>query len=394
MAFSIMSLSEAVSRSRYYGYNDNVAPYEFATDDINECSAEMDYVLTSESVTMAELFAVTEEIMAEAAVTSPRSLGVITENVFTKIKDGLKKFFDKIIAMVKGIIDKLKAFFYKMTGKTSKWLEVMKPRIEAVKSNQTGWEQVKAETYPYDQTYIYTTMNQAVAKLADQWNGSDNPMTKMYEGVKAWIKDVAAKGSEYERPTDGEDKKPGAVKEDDPQLKELVKDTKDTLKDLEDDKKKFPKDVASIIGVSANSSMDAIWAECSKKARGGKAEKVSVTIGSNVDKMITALEQQSDKVSDLKDAYEKHLKDLVEFKSNLDQDDIKLDENDKIPGNLRSAIQDNANAAFKYISEMTSLVESAMNKARSVNLALIQEMASSYMSALTTFASYKAPKKS
>ena len=402
MALTAFMLSEAVTSAKRGGYAGKVAPYEFATDNINECMSEMGYMLMMESNEMAEAFMITDEIMAEAAISNPDVVDSLTESVFSKIKDGVKKFFDKIISMVKGIIDKLKAYFYKMTNKTQKWLTVMKPKIEAVKSNQTGYEKVTAETYAYDKNYINDGMNAGVKALADEWAKTVIPMNKATGGAATSLKDQVAnlKSTRQDMATSrqvagaSDDKPASAVDAKNADLVSLEKQAKDAATALEDYKKKFPKLVASKMGASNATTLDAVWTDCAKKARGGKSEKTTITVGNQVDAMISALEGMDDAVTKMKDTYESHLKDLTDFKSDLDADDFKIEDDAKVPGNLMTAVRNVVSAQYKYITEVTSMVEQAMNSAKSHNLAYLQEMSQAYMSSLTTFAAYKASKKS
>ncbi|MCM1230057.1 MAG: hypothetical protein NC489_07990 [Ruminococcus flavefaciens] len=398
---NVLALTEAVTRAATRGIASNIAPYQFASDNINECSAEMDLVIMTESVEMAEMFMVTEEIMAEAAINNPAALDTINENVFSKIWDGMKKFFDKIISMVKGIIDKLKAHIYKMSGKTSKWLTVMKPKIEDVKRNQSGYEKVTFEGYDYDAAYIKDGMNSGVAALGNDWKKSVIPSLSDAEKTGQSLMQQVAKlrsntdagvaASRDASVPDGQ--KANAVDSKNSNLTQYQGWVKEEATRLENYKKNFPKTVASAMSAGGATTLDAVWTACAKKARGGKSEKSTITVGSKVDTMISALEGMGDAVTTLKETYENHLKDLVDFKSDLDSDTFKLEDDDKVPGNVMGAIRDLLSAKYKYITEVTSLVENAMNTAKTQNLAYLQEMGSSYMSALTTFAAYKGSKK-
>lgn len=400
MALTAYMLSEAVSTIRNGGNIGKIVPYEFATDNINECMSEMGYMIMMESNEMAEAFVTTDEILAEAAIGNPGVMETLTESVFTKIKDGVKKFFEKIISMVKGIIDKLKAYFYKMTGKTSKWLTVMKPKIQAVKSNQTGYEKVTAETYAYDENYIINGMNEAVKGLADDWEKTTAPVVTGSKETPKTIQDLASSikssrdtaTSGYEKPGTSDENPASAVGSKDSTLTGLEKETKQITDALDKYMKDFPKKVAGVMGAGNATTLDAVWASCAKKARGGKTEKTTITIGNNTDKMINTLEGMSDAVTKMKDTYEAHLKKLVEFKESLDANDFTVDDNAKVPGNIMTAVRNKLSAQYKFITDITSKVEQAMNSAKSQNLALLQEMSTSYMSSLTTFAAYKAKK--
>ena len=147
---NIFKLTDAISESAIGSTNiAGIQPYEFIGS-MAECTAEFNYEVMSEAANFMEFYANSEEIMTEAAVMNPAAIDTLSESVFGKIKEGVTKFIDKIIAMVKGIVEKLKAFFFKLTGKTDKWLNIMKPKIKDAQGRRGSSEM----TYEMHEWYV------------------------------------------------------------------------------------------------------------------------------------------------------------------------------------------------------------------------------------------------
>lgn len=387
MAITPYMLHEAATRSSGM-FSCNVAPYEFGSDDLFECSAEMAYQIANESAFMNEMFMVTDEILAEAAMNNPDRFDVINENVFSKIIEGVKKFLDKIIAMVKGIIDRIAAFFYKMTGKTDKWLKVMKPKITEVRNKQVGYENFAAEIFDYDEEYIISGM---LKGIGDMVAGHRKDMAAGLE-ISTQLAKVMRTANNIKPVADGTEQVPAAAA-DDPR----IKDANDLAKKISEDLTKFNdgfvKLVAGYMGTTATSDLDAVWTECVKKAHKGGTEKRDVKIGGRVDDMLSAIEKSKNTISDLKKAYEEHLKTLVEHRKSVESSwSSGIPERADVPKNVTSAAQSAVSAWSESLSKKISKYETALNSARDKNTALVQQMVQDYMTALTKFASYKAPK--
>ena len=71
MALFPIMLQEGISRS-VNNYICNVQPFAFGSDDLNECSAEMAYQIANEAANLHEMFMITDEILAEAAMNQRR----------------------------------------------------------------------------------------------------------------------------------------------------------------------------------------------------------------------------------------------------------------------------------------------------------------------------------
>lgn len=397
MALFPIMLQEAVVRSNNGGYICNVQPYEFGSDDLHECSAEMAYQIANEAANMAEMFMVTDEILAEAALNNPDAYFVVNENIFKKIGENIRKFVDKIIAMVKGVIDRIGAFFYKMTGKTDKWLKIMRPKIQEVQQKQADYGNFTTEMLEFDEEYVISGMLKGISDLVANFRADIKPEESVFSDLTKAL-DTArdplhAAGVRNPNPSKDRSIQVNAAGADDPRVKNAADIAKRMSEDLTKFNDGFAKRVAGYMQTGAASDLEAIWTECIKKAHKGNSEKHDVKIGGRVDDMLKVIEKSKDSISELKKAYEDHLKTLTEFRKTLESNTLfKIDERPDVPKNVTSAVQSAVNAYSENLTKKIGKYESALNSARDKNTALVQQMAQEYMTALTKFASYKAPK--
>lgn len=383
---NIFKLSEMISESATgYGSIAAIAPYNFIGS-MDEATAEFNQELMSETVDMAEFQASANEIIAEAAMTNPDRLDVIQESVFTSIKEGVIKFFNKIISMVKGLIEKLKAFFFKLTGKTDKWLKIMKPKIEDAK-RRSGSSDATAEMHKWDIDYVTSGMEAALKGIITGWKEDSaiegikdlEASIKAYKGTSA----IGAKGAD----ADSEASKT--------QIEKLDKDLEKFKKELEDDKNKFPGFVAGKMGVSSNSTMDAVWKDVSVKATGGEKVTVKYVSEVGIDKMLNAIEGSKKTIDNLKKHYEDHLKKLTDARKNIETKfaSIEFKDEDKYPVEIIRSARACAQQLVSNVTTNYSMLEAACNNARGANVKYVQDMTSEYMTVLSKFASIKSEKK-
>lgn len=387
---SVFTLSQAVNESAARVV-DNVPAYEFATDNMDECAAEFQFALVNEASNLREFIAGTDEVLAEAVFSNPDSIDSLNENVFQTLKDGVIKFFNKIIAMVKGLIEKLKAFLYKLTGKTDKWLQIMEPKIKAAKNNK-GYGDVSAEMYNWNVAFITGTSGDSMAggleSLVADWRARCDVVGKSGIGnFRSAVQDATTdvKGQ------DKVDADSGAASK---KTESFDKEVKKWTDDLDKFKSKAPDFIGTAWKIKATSN-DVLLSELRKKATGG-AEKTEKKFGGEVDKMIEALKNSSKTIEKVKSEYEKHLKHLTDFKANLEKQGDELGslgkKGESIPTEIVRAATDAVKAQYNFAMEVTRTYETAMNSVRNLNTSLIQEMCTEYMAALGKFASFKGTK--
>ena len=371
---------------------DNIPAYDFVGG-LDEATSEMNYILMSEAADLCAFRAGADEIMCEAAVSNPETLEALSENVFQTVGAKVKAFIDKVIAMVKGMIEKIKAFFFKLTGKIDKWLTVMKPRITKA-SGYSGAGDQTVEMHDWDGDYVASEggMVSGLGAMAEGMTKKANDKFAKVEAAKAKIDSVKTSFmGDDNREKGGDDA--GIKAAVDAITKEM-----EALKDGASDKDEaFRGQIAAALGVDA-SNMDEMWTAVTKKATGG--EKVTMTFskaagGKGVDGMLKHIEGSKKAISALKKAYEKHLSDLSKVKSAVEKafkTDSKVEKIDKFPSELKGKYQ-------SYITELTndatreiSIMESALNTAKSKHIGYVQQMTSEYMGALSKYANYKGKK--
>lgn len=390
MAITPFGLAQALVESA--GTHSPIAAYEFGTDNLDECTADMNFRIMHESADLAEIIVSTDELLAEAAMTSPERVDVLHENVFKTIKEGVVKFFDKIISMVKGIIEKIKAYFYKMTGKTDKWVKIMEPKIQAAQ-RQPGYSDFSVECYRWNADYLSANGELAanVGKLVDDWREKVQQGDKKAKKVSDYGKDIIADAADYKgtkkNPTDADSEGVKSYVADEDKLAGEFK------KDREEFEKNFAKTVASIMGVGSASSIDVVWAEVTKKAQGG-TEKVETKVGGDAGKMLNVVKESGKSVEAIKKVYEKHLKDLIDYKAALEKigSDLTIKDEDKYPSEVVRVLREGFKAYYDLVMKQTTMYESTANSARQLHTNLVQSMTSEYMTVLTKFAGYKGKK--
>lgn len=370
---NIMSLMEAVSTGRRYGYDSGDA-YEFIGS-IEESTAEFNYVLMTESIDLTATLNTLDEIMVEAAVNGGRErVRMISEGVFANFAEKIKKFFKKLIELVKGIIAKLKEFFYTLTKNTNKWMSLMEAKVKEA-ANRSGANTITHEMYKWSIPYVTKGMSEGVIGL----------LKNMDEGMSKWFDTKFADAGMTDERFAPDLTKNGISKE----------HTKALTNIREKAKTEMVKTAAKCLGVSGG-TMDAIWTAVSKKAKGG-SEKVSVKFmtegGLGASNMLDAISNSSDTINTLTEAYNTHLSELQEISSSISEtlddtlSDIKGDDDDTL--RLQNAVRE----MFGLAQDKISMLEGMCTTARGLNTEYVKAMTSDFMHALNKLAAYKEPKK-
>lgn len=391
---NIYSLTQAITESAAGVVTpDNIPAYNFIGG-LDEATSEMNFILMAEAADLCAFRAGADEIMCEAAIANPESLEALSENVFQTVGAKIKAFIDKVIAMVKGMIEKIKAFFFKLTGKIDKWLTVMKPRITKA-SGYSGAGDQTIEMHKWDGDYIASEggMVSGLGAMAEDMTKKANDKFAMVEAARTKIDSAKTSFmSDDNREKGGDDEKvKAAVK--------AMSDEMDKMKEgASDSDEKFRAEIAAALGVDA-STMDEMWTAVTKKATGG--EKVTMKFseaagGKGVDGMLKHIEGSKKAISALKKAYEKHLTDLSKVKSAVEKAyraDSKVEKLDKFPSELKGKYQSYITELSNDATRHISIMESALNTAKSKHIGYVQQMTSEYMGALSKYANFKGKKK-
>ena len=152
------AVNESVNNAALY--ENNIEPYPFTGLDCVDAMHEASYMIMSEAAAYDELSAGVDELLVEAVMTNPEAVDSLSESVLTTIGKAFKKIIDKLIAAVRGLIEKIKAFFAKFTGQTDKWLKIMEPKVNAAKDSD-----VKYSMYKWDEAFILTGIKEGIGKM-------------------------------------------------------------------------------------------------------------------------------------------------------------------------------------------------------------------------------------
>lgn len=380
---NVFTLTEAINGSIGHANVGHIEAYPFYGS-VTEAAAEFNYQLMLEAADIAGFAAVSDEIMVEAALMNQDAIGTLTESVFSTMKEKITKFFDKLIAMAKGLRDRIKAFFFKLTGKTDKWLSVMRPRIEAAKRN-SGITNVEAEMHEWNVEFVTKGfLNAYKDVVANYLNSTSAAKALDVSDIEKYLKALNTNIKTY----DGVDPDSQRAKDG---LTPNEMFTKSYEKDLKDAKEGFPAYLAGKFGVSANSSMEAMWQDVVKKAKGG--EKKTVKYRNMVDDMVKALEDNKTGLKEMEKTYNDHIKDLADKRKEIEDTFRKFEiSENKAPNEIVNSIKTHMNAYVNRTTSLYTMVEGAGSTACGMNTRFMKEMASEFMSVLTKFAGTKEKK--
>lgn len=390
---SVYKLTQALSESAS-GVSSNVDAHVFRGT-LDEMAAEFGFTVMSETADLMSFAANAEEIMSEAAIENPSSVAAMSESVLETIGNKLKAIIDKLIAMVKGVIDKLKAFFFKFTGKTSEWLKVMRPRITAA-AGREGASEFSVEAHKWDVEYITSGMVGGIDSLMAIAAKTDDKFNKVNE-VNGALDKIKANMDPALQGKSGDDASVKAAVE---QLDKFIEEHKDDDNSTAD---AMATQIADAMQVTDSvSTLEEVWSAVSKKANGG--EKVTTKIGeiscgkfgSSYDGMLKAIEESKKTISAVQKSYDNHLKTLKSLRSKVDsafKSNGKVEKLEKFPTDVKTKYNTAISSASAMITKQLSMTESAINNARAKNTASLQAMTSEYMGILSKFAGYKGKKK-
>lgn len=383
---NVFALTEAINGKSAFIDVGHIEAYPFYGS-VTESAAQINCEILMEAADISQFVSMSDEIMVEAALTNQGAIGTLVEGVFDTLKDKVIKFFEKLIAMAKGMRDRIKAFFYKLIGRTDKWLSVMKPRIETARRN-SGISDIEYEMHDWNIEFVTKDFLAAYNDLITNYAEKDSVISRMVspEEVEKHLKHlsdrvVARNDADPESEATKNFATAGAnvVKKDEASLKEA--------------KEKFPGQLAKKFGVSANSSMEAMWQDVIKKAKGGTTEKRTVKFYNNIDKMLKALEDNRDGLKDMQKAYEDHIKGLAEKRKEIESlfSKFEISEN-TAPTEIVNAAKACMNSYVNNVTSLYSMVEGAGSTACGHNTRFMKEMASEFMGALTKLANSKSKK--
>lgn len=378
---NVFNLRQAVNEAAMYGSfsaTADVAAHPFTGLGLTESISEGISLVMDEAVCYSEYTLAAEEIMVEAAVSNPDRMDILSENIFDTIKVGAKKFFDKIVSIVKGIIEKLKAFFFKFTGKTSSWLKIMKPKIQAAQTKRAGNAELAAEMHEWNTDYVNSGMSSGIKSMMDEWKSEVDGKSyeKSVETVRSMAKKYVGMNPDSFEETTHTD------------MKNQIEKIKDATEETSD---KIVKSLNTNLGINGTDVASCL-SDVRKKGNGG--EKTTVKYNSNVSSMLSAVESSAKTIKEMEKLYNEYLKELTKYRNSIDKSsDIKLENEDKMPNGAATVAREYLRVTLDSIIKITSGYHSAIDGVRQVNIGLINDMTREYMTVLTKFVGAKEPKK-
>ena len=374
----INALNENFSDDLHEGYSSIPAMNLSHLDAAEACSASRMAVM-QEAVTFRQTCVQADEIITEA-VLSNRYDDVRSEGVFSAIADKAKKVIDKIIAAVKGTIERIKAFFFKLTGKTDKWIKVMGPRLNAARKTANQRRDLDYEMHEWDQGYI-NSIPDNIDKLVNGWKNAVDGVS--FESIKADAVRAASSAMSTEGYKEEDDEAYQENKEHDENLDEYRKSFEDGLM----------KNISTAFGVDVSDRSD-VAAEINKKCMNGSTEKISVKVSDILDSAWKAIERSSKIRDKLTETYNGYLKKLEGFKSKINKNtDFKFpDSKDKSATHLES-IRTRARNLIADQVWATEQVHSMVTSIQQVNFSALNTMVQEYMNAITAYCNGRPAKK-
>lgn len=182
----ISLITEAVSGGSFDNYNSYVPAMEFV-DDLDESTfLSARAAVLSEASNVFEYCHSVDEIMTEAVVVGNiENAAIISENAVSNVFQKIKKILNKIISVFKGLINKIKAFFYTLTGKTDKWVKLIRPRAQAAsKRRGKGTIDAMMHDWKLDKVRDHITTVATVVSTV-KTNTIDNMVTEIGEKINS-----------------------------------------------------------------------------------------------------------------------------------------------------------------------------------------------------------------
>lgn len=362
---------------------------------MDEMTSEFGFSLMSEAADIASFIAETDEIMTEAAISNPSSVVALSENVLENLKKKVKNIFTHLLEMIKGIIAKLKAFFLAFRKKNGEWVKTMSPYITKA-SKEKNASNVIVSVHTWDHEYLTGGLLDAINNLMDEITKDEDDFNTTIEDANKTLNSLGS--FDFSKEVKAEDLTDEKVK---PAIESLEVMAEKCNRSSEEFTEGAWEHAAKVLGVEGSySSPEAVWAAVSKKAAGGdkidtKIGSIKCASGSGPSGMMTFIEKSNETINALVTAYDKHKSTLESMSTKVTTtlDKSKLSDNDKLPGEFLTAYNSVITAACNFILKPITIVENIINTTRAKNQSYIETAVKEYMSALSKFANYKAPKE-
>ena len=354
-----ISLMAAINESSfaYTPSNDIIAESFTGLDAIQAIDAGIG-IVTNEAADFMRFAIGSNELLIENTLSQNPNLEALSENVFTGIIENVKKFFRKMVEVVKGILQKIQAYFYALTGKTNKWADLMSKKI----NSQASGVEVKVEMHEWKQDEVLTGLGNKASSLVDYYSESIKKRVDTAKGMADMYSTTAFMNKDSN--PDAYDGKMDEFRE---------RHTKDDEANTE----KYAAEIKKRLNVDVNELSD-ITSALTKEVNGGDVNTVTVS-SSNANSMLTVVMPQSQR-----------LKTLDKIKPDtMKMDGEKDAKNPRAFTDARERIKIELNNLVKHTNTFHSVIETV----RKVNLSCLDNMTREYMTALNKYAGGKPEKK-
>ena len=344
----------------------NIEPYPFTGLDCIQAMQEASVMIMEEAVDFKEFYTISDELMMEAAISGNGTIYTLTEAVVGNIGQKFKSLLDKLIKIVLGLIEKLKAFVAKFFGKTDQWLKIMEPKINA--STKT----VDHEMYEWDTKYIIDTIPAGIESMRKEWETKFGKTS--YQDMVNKARSVAEK---Y-----GKEENHAPVGMDEDQSREGSENKGDKMRDS----------IIHIFGVDGSDIKSAVD-DIVVKAHGGKRDKDTVSVNSKKADMINFLKGAKKATDKLNIQLNDTVKALKDYRATLDTAKVDFVDQDEMNKSTLSNIRSALASKINMYSEYTTAYINAINQIGQLDLSMIQACSKDYMTALSKLVGGKAPKE-
>lgn len=381
---SAVSMIQAVNENfNHEGLHESSVPAMsfVGLDAIQACSAGRAAVMY-EAVCFREFAVQSDEILAEAVMTNPDAVDVLSENIFSNIAEKAKKVFDKIVAAVKALIQRIKAFFFKLTGKTDKWVKIMEVRVREARKTGNRRDGITYEMHDWDEAYISKSggLVKAIESLVKTWETEYGKMK--FSEIKSKIISTAQdapKTADYDKEKD--------------EYYQANKDSDDHADEIKTEAKEaFVKNLNTVFETNGSDEAE-VYSAVRKKCMKDEESKTSRKIASSIDSMMATVKDSGKIKTDLEKTYNNYLKKLEKAKADLSKSvDFNIPNTKETSPTAIAEIRESFKKTLDAAVQITTMYHSAVSQAQQIQLSAHNEMIKEYMNAVTAYCNGKPSK--
>lgn len=334
--------------------------FDFRSRSLTGSINEGVHIILVEAAGCLEYSTSAERLLTEAS-DSP-NYRLLQENVLQSLKAMALKFLAQCEKVARAVVARLKEFSAKLQNKVDEYARMVQPRVEAAKKHP-GWENLKAEIYPWNPLYLESGISNGIRKLHMNWT-----TTVIGEALlESLVNHMKSRG------------------ENDGYYEDLIEELQYNIDNVEDT---AIGECGEAFGISAN-DLDELLEGVALKAH-GNAREVGYTFGRDIDKILATLINSSKLVDSVRSTYEQHARELHDYANSLRSE---LDEAEELLMSGEVSSSDKAAEAIRlsqqYVIKLTQHYETLMGKANSLCLSLIEQMVADYMRCVNMFVAYK-----